>query len=68
MAQGLFFRFVFILYIGLSESQLFLVSGYVGVGNSSFLMKGIFFEQYFSRTPGSYRYTNSIEIVPRFGL
>jgi len=30
------------LYV-IFESQIFLVSGYVGVGNSSFLMKGIFF-------------------------
>jgi len=30
-------------YIQFFEWQVFLVSGYVGVGNSSFLMKGIFF-------------------------
>jgi len=43
--------------------QLFVGSGYVGMVIHHFWWKG-----FFSRTPGSYRYTNSIELVPRFGL
>jgi len=58
MAQELFFRFVFVFN--------FLIVNYfsfLGLVIHHFCGK-----EYFSRTPGSYRYTNSIEIVPRFGL
>ena len=51
------------VYIWFFECQLFLVSGYVGVGNSSFLMKGIF---YF--LTGTILVPVEIELVPRFGL
>jgi len=61
MAQGLFYRFVFI-------------SNFLNLNYFSFLdMLGcvihcFWWEEDFSRTPVSYRYTNSIELVPRFGL
>ena len=61
MARGLFFRSVFIF-------------NFLNVDYFSFLkMLGLvihhfWWKEYFSRTPGSYRYTNSIKLVPRFGL
>jgi len=59
MAQGLFFRFVFIF-------------NFLKINYFSFLdMLGLvihhfWWKEYFSRTTGSHRYTNSIELVPRF--
>jgi len=61
IAQRLFFRFVFIF-------------NFLNVTYFSFLdMLGLvihhfWWKVYFSMTPGSYRCTNSIELVPRFGL
>jgi len=61
MAQGLFLRFAFIF-------------NFLKINYFSFLdMLGLvihhfWWKECFSRTPGSYRYTNSIELVPRFGL
>ena len=46
------------------ECQLFLVFGYVGVDNSSFLMKGMLF--YF--LTGAILVPVEIELVLRFGL
>jgi len=57
-----FFRFVFVF--NFFECQLFLVFGYVGVDNSSFLMKGMLF--YF--LTGAILVPVEIELVPRFGL
>ena len=58
MTQGLFFRCVFIF-------------NFWNVIYFSFLenfFDHLWCKEYVSRTPGSYRYTNSIELVPRFGL
>ena len=51
------------VYIWFFECQLFLVSVYLGL-----VIHHFWWREYFSRTPGSYRYTNSIELVPRLGL
>jgi ribosomal protein S27AE len=61
MAQGLFVRFVFIF--NFLNFNYFPFLGMLGLENHHSWWK-----EYFSRTPGSYRYTNSIELVPRFGL
>jgi len=61
MAQGLFLRFAFI-------------SNFLNVNYFSFLdMLGLvnhyfWWKEYFPGKPGSYRYSNSIELVPHFGL
>ena len=61
MAQRLFFRLVFIF--NFLNINYFSFSGYMVLVLPHFWCK-----EYFSRTPGSYKYTNSIGLVPRFGL
>jgi len=55
-----FLRFAFFLFF---SCQLFLVSGYVGVEDSSFLMKGNFFF-----LTGTHLVPVEIELVPGFVL
>jgi len=57
----LFFKFVFICnFLNVNYFSFLDILGLV--------IHHFWWKDYFSRTPGSYRYTNSIELVPRFGL
>jgi len=59
MAQGLFGRFVFIFnFLNVNYFSFLYMLGLV--------IHHFWWNEYFSRTPGSYRYTNSVELVPRF--
>jgi len=61
IAEGLFLRLLFI-FIFLSVSY-FSFQDMLGL-----VIHHFWWKEYFSSTPGSYRYTNTIELLPRFGL
>jgi len=61
MAEGLIYRFVFIFNF-LTVNYFSFLDLFV------FCFPHFWWKEYFSRTPVSYMYTNSIELVPRFGL